>query len=61
MFYPVDWWNAVDLVTKPLSVGPDTYAVHLWNEIWRYKGLDKDGAYPASCAYEQLKRRYCVT
>jgi hypothetical protein len=59
-FYPVDWWNTPDLVTKPLDVGPATYAVHFWNQIWRHKGLDKDGEYPASCAYEMLKRRYGV-
>lgn len=60
VFYPVDWWNTPDLVTKPLQVGPATYAVHLWNQLWRAKGLDKDADYPAGCAYEMLKRRYGV-
>jgi hypothetical protein len=59
-FYPVDWWNMQDLVTKPLAVGPETYAVHFWNEVWRFKALDKDADYPADCAYETLKRRYGV-
>jgi hypothetical protein len=57
-FYPVDWWNTPDLVTKPLSVGPATYAIHLWNQIWKANGLDKDAVYPAGCAYDELKRRY---
>ena len=60
VFYPVAWWRTVDLVTKPLEVGPESHAVHLWNEIWRHKGLDKDGSYPPDCAFESLKRRYGV-
>ena len=59
-FYPVDWWRTRDLVTKPLAVGPDSYAVHLWNGIWRHEGMDKDARYPEGCAYEQLKSRFRV-
>lgn len=36
----------------------NTRAIHLWNELWRREGRDKDAAYPESCLYEQLKRRY---
>jgi hypothetical protein len=35
-----------------------TYAFHLWNELWRRAGQDKDARYPEACLYEQLKRRY---
>jgi len=38
--------------------GPDVYAIHLWNEMWRHHGQDKDGTYPASCLLERLKSRY---
>jgi mannosyltransferase OCH1-like enzyme len=34
------------------------HAIHLWNEIWRRSGQDKDASYPEGCLYEQLKRRY---
>jgi hypothetical protein len=37
-----------------------TYAIHLWNELWRRAGQDKDARYPAACLYEQLKQRYLV-
>ena len=37
---------------------PDTRGIHLWNEIWRQRGLDKDASYPADSIYEQLKREY---
>lgn len=38
--------------------GEKTYAVHLWNELWRRESLDKDVPYRAGCLYEKLKTRY---
>jgi len=38
-----------------------TYAVHLWNELWRREGLDKDARYPRGCVYEELRHRYLGT
>ncbi len=35
-------------------------AIHLWNEMWRRHGQDKDLSYPRGCLYEQLKSRYGV-
>lgn len=35
-----------------------SYAVHLWNEMWRRQDLDKNGGFHPSAIYEQLKRRY---
>jgi mannosyltransferase OCH1-like enzyme len=35
-----------------------SYAVHLWNEMWRAAGQNKDAAYDPKCPYEQLKQRY---
>ena len=26
--------------------GEESFAAHLWNEKWRYDGLDKDASYP---------------
>ena len=36
----------------------ETYAIHLWNELWRRAAMNKDAAYPTICLYEQLKKRY---
>jgi Alpha 1,4-glycosyltransferase conserved region len=36
----------------------DSYAVHLWNEIWRQNQLDKNDSFAKNCLYERLKRRY---
>jgi hypothetical protein len=36
----------------------DTLGVHLWNEMWRLTGTDKNKPWPQNCLYERLKRRY---
>ncbi|MCI5142063.1 MAG: hypothetical protein D3909_10150 [Candidatus Electrothrix sp. ATG1] len=35
-----------------------SFAVHLWNEMWRIQKMDKDKQYPPSCLYETLKKKY---
>lgn len=40
------------------NFGSQTRAIHLWNELWRREGRNKDAAYPEACLYEHLKRRY---
>ena len=35
-----------------------SYGVHLYNEIWRQKGYDKNGTFPWLSLFEGLKRRY---
>jgi hypothetical protein len=59
-FCPVPYsaWDSVLSPEANLTFGPDTYALHLWHELWRNSGQDKDARYPASCFFEQLKGRY---
>jgi mannosyltransferase OCH1-like enzyme len=33
----------------------NSYGVHLWNEMWRRGGRDKDASYGPGCLYERLK------
>jgi mannosyltransferase OCH1-like enzyme len=60
VFCPVDYQEWRD-VLKP-GVGrlldDRTYAIHLWNEMWRAAGQDKSAEYHPSCLYETLKRAY---
>lgn len=44
--------------TRPGSITSRSYAVHLWNEIWRQKHLDKNRSYAKNCLYEHLKQKY---
>jgi hypothetical protein len=53
----LEWASVLDPGTGP-AFGPSTYAVHLWNEMWRRGGRDKNGAYDPGCLYERLKRKY---
>jgi len=39
-------------------IGESTRAIHLWNELWRRDGRDKNGIYPPDCLYQRLKQRY---
>tara|TARA_R110000824_G_scaffold107055_1_gene252902 strand:+ start:8631 stop:9365 length:735 start_codon:yes stop_codon:yes gene_type:complete len=36
----------------------DSYAVHLWNEMWRRNNLDKNRKYEENCLFEKLKKKY---
>jgi hypothetical protein len=49
-----DWRRALDADAPEFP--PETVAVHLWNEMWRRDGCDKDARYDPRCLYERLKR-----
>ena len=51
-------WRSVLEADTDAVLPDDAYAIHLWNELWRRAGQDKNSVYPASSLYEQLKRRY---
>lgn len=48
---PID---SVDLA----ALQSESYAIHLWNEMWRRANRDKDEAYPIDCLFERLKSKY---
>jgi mannosyltransferase OCH1-like enzyme len=59
-FCPVDYeeWRDV-LQPDPEELFDErTYAIHLWNEMWRAAGQDKNAQYHRTCLYEKLKRNY---
>ncbi len=51
-----DWGRALEPRAPELT--PATRAVHLWHEMWRHHGQDKDRVYHPACLYERLKARY---
>jgi hypothetical protein len=59
-FCPIDChnWEAALRPGAGCNIGPETFAVHFWNEMWRRNGRDKDAAYPPDCLFERLKSRY---
>ena len=59
-FCPVgysDWQSFLD-PDADLEIGDGTYTIHLWHEMWRRDGVDKNASYAPTCLYERLKRRY---
>ncbi len=62
-FCPIDYeaWRRVLQPGFELLSDERTYAIHLWNEMWRAAGQDKNAQYHQNCLYEKLKRNYlCV-
>lgn len=57
VFCPLDWQNAMDVLRYRIDLR-HSHAVHLWHEVWRRNGWNKNATYPADCLYETLKRRY---
>ena len=53
----LEWARVLD-PSADLSFDRTTYAVHLWNEMWRRESKDKNGQYHPDCLYERLKRKY---
>ena len=60
VFCPVDYeeWQTVLQPGVCWAFDDRTFAVHLWNEMWRLAGQDKNGQYHEHCLYERLKRTY---
>ncbi len=60
VFCPLDYpeWQEQLNPAATWLFGPQTSAVHLWNELWRRADLDKDAQWDEKCLYEQLKQRY---
>lgn len=51
-------WDDVLNPDKVRELANDACAIHLWNEMWRRNGRDKNQPYHSDCLYERLKRRY---
>jgi len=59
-FCPVSYreWRSFITPDASLEFDADTWAVHLWHEMWRREEADKDKNYPPACQFERLKSRY---
>ena len=59
-FCPIDYeaWCKVLQPGFDVSLDERTYAIHLWNEMWRLAGQDKNAQYHPTCLYEKLKQNY---
>jgi hypothetical protein len=57
-FSPIVWHEVPDFVRgeKIFVPSPRSYAVHLYNEMWRRNDLDKWGTYPSTSVLNVLRR-----
>lgn len=59
VFCPIHWQDTEKFIEPSDLIFPDaTFAIHLWNEMWRLNNLDKDAQYHPNSIYEILKRKY---
>ena len=54
-----DWRKVLERDVEPL-IYDSSHSIHLWNEMWRAAGQDKNAQYDPNCLYEQLKKRYLL-
>ena len=59
-FCPIGFrnWRKVIDHNAAEEFGAETYAVHLWHEMWRSAAQDKNVHYHPACLYERLRRKY---
>ena len=60
VFCPFGFWEWRKVLEPEgeFTFAETTYAIHLWNEMWRDAGLDKNAPYDRGCLYERCKQRY---
>ena len=58
---PIDFWRIEVVVQQPFEPPPICHALHLYNEMWRQKGLAKEGTHAPDSAFEALKRKYLAS
>jgi len=51
-------WQALIDPKAVVNFGENTYAVHLWNEMWRRADVDKNQTFAPDSFYEKMKKRY---
>ncbi len=65
-FCPIDWFDCVTLLGSPTQIPyilPKEseswgYGIHLWNEMWRRRDIDKNKVFNPDCLFEHLKSMY---
>jgi mannosyltransferase OCH1-like enzyme len=63
VFCPIgyaDWRKVIAPEAQP-HFNESTRAIHLWNEMWRDSGQNKNAGYDPECLYERLKQKYLPT
>lgn len=54
---PIDWWNCPIGLLEDRPV-PDSFFLHLYNDMWRRAGRDKNQAFPARSMLERVWKTF---
>ncbi|MFC6101369.1 glycosyltransferase [Olivibacter domesticus] len=60
-FCPINW-HEIDrfFSPNPPHISKNTFTIHLWNEMWRRKKIDKNETFDRQCLVETFKRKYQI-
>lgn len=58
-FSPIGYYE-IDKLFTPFIPGPESYSIHLYNEVWSMRDISKYGIYPKGSLLEKLKRDHNV-
>ena len=56
-FYDVDYWEFGQLFA-PRELSANARSVHLWQAMWKDRGIAVEGPFPSDSLYERLRRRF---
>ncbi len=65
----ISFKNSIKEVLRPIfkpqtlkgrRILKESYAVHLWNEVWRQYNFSKNDSYPHSSIFERLKKKHGI-
>ncbi|MDX1407741.1 MAG: hypothetical protein R3330_06395, partial [Saprospiraceae bacterium] len=59
-FCPINWWEWDQCITREYREDwlTGSRGVHLWNEMWRRNGVEKEDVFAPDCLYSQLRQRF---
>lgn len=58
VFCPIPHWETSSLLFGARTITPSAFAIHFWNEIFRWNFFNKDETYDRHSIYERLCRHY---
>ena len=56
-FYEIDFDDIGRFFSND-ELRAETCGLHLWQAMWKDRGIDVNGPFPADCLYEQLRRKF---
>jgi hypothetical protein len=56
---PIAYWRCPDhLVTPGMNLPEEAFFLHCYNEMWRWRRIDKNDPFPTNSIMDRMQRRY---